>query len=66
MEKQQLIELRTFAFQCALQLTPVHIQEDGSQFACPDYDIYDASEEILEYLLTGKIPDDELKDLLKN
>lgn len=64
MERQQLIDMRMFAFQCAMQLTPVHIQDDGSHVACPDYDVYIASEEIMNYLLTGKIPDDELKDLL--
>jgi len=64
MEKKQYIEIRLFAFECAMKLIPVHITDDGQLFNCPDFDVYSQSDEIVEYILTGKHPIDELDELL--
>ena len=66
MDKKEMIEIRLFAFECAMKLIPVHITDDGQLFNCPDFNVYEQSDEIVDYVLTGKHPDDELKDLLKN
>jgi len=65
-----MIEIRLFAFECAMKLIPVHITDDGQLFNCPDFDVYSEADLIVDYVLTGKHPidelDDELSDLLKN
>ena len=63
MENLELIRIRQFAMDCALQIIPVHM-EDGEKFLCPEYDIYEVAEEVKKYILTGEIPKDELNDLL--
>lgn len=64
MEKEKLIDIRLFSFDCAMKLIPVHITDDGQLYNCPDFNIYEAADEIVDYILTGKHPDDELDELL--
>jgi hypothetical protein len=66
MENIDLIRIRHFAMDCALQIIPVHVTEDGERFLCPEYDVYDVAEEVKRYILTGEIPKDELDNLLNN
>lgn len=62
MEKEDFIQARMFAFQHAMQFRFYSI--DGEDFLDDEFNVYEKSEEILSYILDGKIPVDELKDLL--
>lgn len=62
MEKSELITLRMFAFQNAMQFRIYVV--DGEEFVNEDFNVYEKSEEILSYILNGSFPDNELGDLL--